>query len=262
MTQKHSISQWVVTPAIRDPIRLPPNIRGVAHVVAFIRGLLLDDRLTARDDYWALVALMRPEIQAIKGEAEDVVVAPGWIDKAKARKGRLFVIEAAHIRNNQYGPEGFGSFQDGENLVTAFADGGLKSETAQMVLWALVTVEACGVNPLSLKWQLSERCETWQIAYGNNTDRLSRRKHKELMGQLKREGWKELKDSNLLDTARECVELHHVSGGRLTDWLESRDGKHPHSDDVSKWSTRFKPFDEALGRPRVKGWPKERRPSV
>ena len=261
MTQKQSVSPWVVTPAIRDPIRLPPDIRGVAHVVAFIRGLLLDDRLTDRDDYWALVALMRPEIQAIKGEAE-AVVSPGWIDKAKARNGRLFVFEAAHIRDNQYGPEGFGSFQDGQHLVTAFADGGLKSETAQMVLWALVTVEACGANPLALEWKLSERCETWQTAYGNHTDRLSRRKHKEFMAQLKREGWKELNDSNLLDTARAYVELHHVFGGRLTDWLKSRDGRHPRSDDVSKWSARFKPFDEALGRPRVKGWPKERRPSV
>ena len=90
MTQKQSVSPWVITPAIRDPIRLPPNIRGVAHVVAFIRGLLLDDRLTVRDDYWALVDLLRPEIQAIKGEAE-AVVSPGWIDKAKARNGRLFV---------------------------------------------------------------------------------------------------------------------------------------------------------------------------
>ena len=58
MTQKQTISQWVATPAIRDPIRMPPDIMGVAlmevaHVVAFIRGLLLDDRLTVRDDYWA-----------------------------------------------------------------------------------------------------------------------------------------------------------------------------------------------------------------
>ena len=33
MMQKQTVRQWVVTPAIRDPIRLPPEIRGGAHML-------------------------------------------------------------------------------------------------------------------------------------------------------------------------------------------------------------------------------------
>ena len=47
MTQKQTVSEWIVTPAIRDPIRLPPEIRDAARIVGVIRALLLDDRLTA-----------------------------------------------------------------------------------------------------------------------------------------------------------------------------------------------------------------------
>ena len=263
MTQKQTVSEWIVTPAIRDPIILPPEIRHAARSVSFIRALLLADRLTTRDDYWALVDLMRPEIQSIMGDAEVVVFAPGWIPKLAARGAeRLLPVEAQHILDNRYGPEGLGGFQDGLRQANDFRDRWLfRSKQALAVLWALVTVEAAGANPLALERQLAGS-ETWQLAYGTNTDRPSRREHKELMARLKQQDWKELNDRELLATARAYVELHHVYDSRLTEWLENRDGECPLSDDVSKWSTRFKPLDEALGRPRVRGGHRERRPGV
>ena len=201
MTQEEIVSQWVFTPAIRDTIRLPPDIPGAARVVGIIRALLLDYRLAARDNYWALVNLIRPEILAIKGDAEGVVGAPGWIPKLAARGAeRLLPVEAQHILDNRYGPEGFGGFQDGLILANDFKERWLfGSDRGLLVLWALVAIDAAGANPLALERELSGS-ETWQTAYGSNTSGLSRTKHKELMAGLKREGWRELNDPELLDT--------------------------------------------------------------
>ena len=46
--QQRVVREWVVTPAIRDPIRVPPDVPKAAHIV---RALLLEGRLTAKDDY-------------------------------------------------------------------------------------------------------------------------------------------------------------------------------------------------------------------
>lgn len=115
MTQKQTVSERIVGPTIRDPIRLPPEIRDAARIVDVIRALLLDDRLTARDDYWALVDPVRPEIQSIMGDADKL---------ATSGAERLLPVDAQHILANRYGLAGFGCFKDGDQLVAALQTAG------------------------------------------------------------------------------------------------------------------------------------------
>jgi len=255
MTQQKAVSDWILTPTIRDPIRLPPVGRDAARIVAVIRALLLEDRITARDDYRTLVDLMRSEIQGIKSDAGTLKME----DTSPAEAERLF--------DARYADGVFGSFQEGERLAKGFAKSWLfKSEAGELVLWALVAIDAFGANPLALDWQRAHQSETWQTAYNEPQPTHPSQKHKDLMAQLKLDGWKILKDPNLLANAKAWVEVHHIHHGRLSEWLEVREkeslqyddvSKKPNKDDVSKWSTRLKPFDDVLGRERVR-WGKER----
>ena len=230
MRQKQAVnSSWVVTPSIRDPLILPPDVRGAAHIVAVVRALLLDDRLPARDEYRAMVDLMRPEIQDIQGDTLAFLTA-----------GRL----PRHIYD-------FKRFRQVDSMVRDFSRHWLfGSETGQLALWGLVTVDAYGANPLAIDWQRAEHSEVWKAVY-RPTTRPSRRKHRELMTGLKRGGWRLLKDPELLDTARDWVECHHVSGG-LSAWVKSRGEDYER---LGTHSRRFASIDNALGIRRKPGRP-------
>lgn len=119
------------------------------------------------------------------------------------------------------------------------------------MLWALVTIDSLGANPLALDWQLAERSEIWQTAYGSNIDPLSRRKHKELMAQLNKMDWSLSKDPELLATCQDFVETFHVYQGPAN-WLRATRAEYKDEGHISR---RFRPIWKALGIERGLGMP-------
>lgn len=265
-------AQWVANPAIRGTIQAPPDVRGAAYIVAVIRALLLDDRLTARDDYRELIAIVTPQVQAIKAEAEgldfDDAVMGQITEKGKSSWWlRDFVLFRASDVFRKWrstaGRGGFQAFEAFDGKAGEFARRWLfGSEPGRRVLWALATVDASGVDPLAVEWHRKEHSPTYVAAYGEHKTRLSRWEHKQVMESLKKRGWQRLEDGPLLKSAVAWVAVHHSYGGHLSRWLFECSPEQPLADDVSKWSARLKPFDVAVGRPRLRGWPSERRKSV
>jgi hypothetical protein len=269
MTTK-TTAQWVASPTIRGTIRVPPDVRGAAYVVAVIRALLLENRLPAKDDYRDMVATLTPAVTTIKAEAEALVSDRAWLATA-TEKGERWARGFVPSALARLGPQIIGvrdifrewrdpvhrqGFKAVDVRAGEFAHRWLfGSETGRMVLWALATVDAAGVDPLAVDWQRAERSSIWTAAYGDFKTRLSRRQHKHLMDNLKSQGWTSLKDSELLSSAADWVECFHVAGG-IADWLRAK-GQDPGPSYNSRTiiSKRFKSFDEALGIRRKPGRP-------
>ena len=213
----------------RNKKYVPQEVRDGSHIVAAIQALFAY-KPDAREECELIQNQVRPDLQDMKSEGEAIFPR---VPEALPGTTRNSDLAAA------------------DKSVRLFCERWLfGSEYARDVLWSLFTIGVTVGDFGAFDRQRYESSELWQAVYGGHTTRPSRRRRKEVLGQLKALGWRRLDDEALYETAKNWIDLHHNWGGRLSDWLQDRDKAKPAAEDLVKWSLRFKPFDVALGRPR------------
>ena len=248
----------------RKSTLIPPGAMGWSKIARLIDALRSDTRLSAGAEYQTMVDALLPSVTGINDTAEQVLHDDNFVADAVLKGSKWGKGPSAGYRN--LGPQLLGTaavsrisithiavdeFTEVDGLVAAWNTKWLfDGDEAPKVIWTLITINARGIDPIAIDRERAGRSDTWQTAYGSNKSRISRGKHRELMRDLKADGWTFEKPSK---TAKDWVEAHHVYKGQA-DWILNSDD--PTYQDEPNVSRAFKPFWNALGVKRGPGRPK------